>query len=96
MVYEFVANPHKIENGKQIATARNGEAYTKSNCLYIKSTTWHLIYKYNGSPVGWYARNVKTNVDVYLGNGASPSIVLERLVVQDESAWNALLQQTQI
>ena len=91
MVYNFVATPQNNEKDELIATALNGEAYSENNRLHIKNSEWHLIYKYDGSPVGWYARNVKTNDDVYLGSGASPSIVLETLTVKNEEFWNSLL-----
>ena len=91
MVYNFVATPQNNEKDELIATALNGEAYSENNRLQIKNAEWHLIYKYDGSPVGWYARNVKTNADVYLGSGASPSIVLETLTVKNEEFWNSLL-----
>ncbi len=91
MVYNFVATPQNNGKDELIATALNGEAYSENNRLHIKNSEWHLIYKYDGSPVGWYARNVKTNDDVYLGSGASPSIVLETLTVKNEEFWNSLL-----
>lgn len=91
MVYNFVATPQNNGKDELIATALNGEAYSENNRLHIKNVEWHLIYKYDGSPVGWYARNVKTNDDVYLGSGASPSIVLETLTVKNEEFWNSLL-----
>ena len=91
MVYNFVATPQNNGKDELIATALNGEAYSANNRLHIKNAEWHLIYKYDGSPIGWYARNVKTNDDVYLGSGASPSIVLETLTVKNEEFWNSLL-----
>ena len=91
MVYNFVATPQNNGKDELIATALNGEAYSENNRLHIKNAEWHLIYKYDGSPIGWYARNVKTNDDVYLGSGASPSIVLETLTVKNEELWNSLL-----
>ena len=92
MHYNFVETPPKIGKDKLIATALNGEAYCENNRLHIKNADWHLIYKYDGSPIVWYARNIKTNDDVYLGDGASPSIVLETLDVKAENFWNSILR----
>lgn len=91
MVYNFAATPQNNGKDELIATAINGEAYSENNRLHIKNAGWHLIYKYDGSPVGWYARNVKTNDDVYLGSGASPSIILETIAVKNEKFWNSIL-----
>lgn len=82
-----MASAEKLNVGIMTKGAKND----KSNRLHIKNAEWHLIYKYDGSPIGWYARNVKTNDDVYLGSGASPSIVLETLTVKNEEFWNSLL-----
>ena len=60
--------------------------------IYLSSNKMHFIYKPDGSPVGWYARNVKTLDDIFLGAGASPTIELESVDVENTDAWNALKQ----
>lgn len=96
MIYYFKETPPKVEGDKLIATALNGEAYVEDNNLHIKNATWHLIYKFDGLPTGWYARNVKTNNDVYLGSGACPSIDLEDLDVKDEEYFDSIFKMDKV
>ena len=76
-----------------IATALDGVVYTENSRLHIKGNTAHYIYKPDGSPTGWYARNIKTCDDIYLGVGASPTIELENIVIQNASVWSAIKQE---
>lgn len=73
-----------------IASALNGVAYTENGRLHIKGNKMHFIYKPDGSPVGWYARNIKTLDDIYLGVGASPTIELENVQVENADLWAAI------
>lgn len=76
-----------------IATALDGVVYIENNRLHIKGNTAHYVYKPDGSSAGWYARNIKTCDDIYLGVGASPTIELENVVIQNTSVWSAIKQE---
>ena len=73
-----------------VATALNGEVYTENKRLHIENNTCHYVYKFDGSPVGWYRRNLKTSDDIYLGVGASPTIELENLEVKNQELWEKI------
>ena len=94
MTYGFKNTPivPRSSGDGLIATALDGVVYTENSRLHIKGNTAHYIYKPDGSPVGWYARNIKTCDDIYLGVGASPTIELENVDVANTDAWNALKQ----
>ena len=83
--------PRSSEDGL-IASALNGVAYTENGRLHIKGNKMHFIYKPDDSPVGWYARNIKTLDDIYLGVGASPTIELENVQVENADLWAAIQQ----
>ena len=70
-----------------IATALTGVVYAENNRLHVKCNDRHFLYKFDGSPIGWYARNLKTCDDIYLGVGASPTANLETLSIKDEEYW---------
>ena len=50
------------------------------------------MYKFDGSPVGWYARNLKNGDEIYLGAGASPTVDLENLEVKSVLRWDSINQ----
>lgn len=74
-----------------VATALNGVVYTENGRLHIKSNNRHYVYKFDGNPIGWYARNIKTLDDIYLGEGASPTIEFENIDIKNNDAWRSLL-----
>ena len=90
MTYNINASPAPIAGDIVVATALNGVVYTENNRIHIKSNSCHYIYKPNGSPAGWYARNIKTSDDIFLGVGACPTIELENLEVKNAEAWEAI------
>lgn len=92
MVYDFLDKPQENNADTLVATALNGEVYTENKRLHIKNNKHHYIYKFDSTPVGWYARNNKTNDDVYLGVGASPSIVLENLKIKNNAYWLGIIK----
>lgn len=94
MTYGFKATP-TVSNGGDglIATALNGVVYTENSRLHVKGNAAHYVYKPEGSPVGWYARNIKTCDDIFLGAGASPTIELENVEVENEGMWAAIKQE---
>ena len=92
MVYDFLDKPQENNTDTLVATALNGEVYTENKRLHVKNNTRHYIYKFNATPVGWYARNNKTNDDVYLGVGASPSIVFENLSIKNNAYWLGIIK----
>lgn len=73
-----------------IVTALDGVVYMENNRLHVKGNMAHYVYKPDGSPVGWYARNIKTLDDIYLGVGASPTIELENVQVENADLWAAI------
>ena len=75
-----------------IATALDGVVYTENSRLHIKGNKMHFIYKPDGAPVGWYARNIKTLDDIYLGTGACPTIDFENVQVENADLWAAIQQ----
>ena len=95
MTYGFKNTPTMPRSNGDvlIATALDGVVYTENSRLHIKGNTAHYIYKPDGSPTGWYARNIKTCDDIYLGVGASPTIELENIVIQNASVWSAIKQE---
>ena len=94
MTYGFKATP-AVPNGGDglIATALNGVVYAENGRIHVKGNAAHYVYKPDGSPVGWYARNIKTCDDIYLGVGACPTIKLENIVIQNTSVWSAIKQE---
>ena len=76
-----------------IATALDGVVYTENGRIHVKGNAAHYVFKPDGSPAGWYARNIKTCDDIYLGVGASPTIELENIVIQNTSVWSAIKQE---
>ena len=91
MTYFFKSIPTNNHRDCLIATALNGVVYTENNRLHIKGKN-HYIYKFDGSPSGWYMRNPKTLDDIYIGAGASPTAELESLVIQDNECWSEIIQ----
>lgn len=91
MTYFFKLNPTNNNKDSLIATALNGVIYTENNRLHIKGKN-HYLYKFDGSPIGWYMRNPKTLDDIYLGKGASPTAELETLVIKDNEYWLEIIQ----
>lgn len=75
-----------------IATALDGVVYTENGRVHVKGNAAHYVYKPEGSPVGWYARNKNTFDDIYLGVGASPTMQFESLEIKNTNAW-ALIEQ---
>lgn len=94
MTYGFKNTPIMQRSSEDvlIATALDGVVYTENSRLHIKGNTAHYVYKPDGSPVGWYARNIKTCDDIYLGIGASPTIELENIEIKNASVWSAIHQ----
>lgn len=92
MIYAFKNTPitTKTTADVLIASALNGVTYTENGRLHIKGNKMHFIYKPDGSPVGWYARNIKTLDDIYLGTGACPTIELEDVQVKNDDLWEAI------
>lgn len=95
MTYGFKDIPIMPRTGGDglIATALNGVVYTENSRLHVKGNKMHFIYKPEGSPVGWYARNIKTCDDIFLGAGASPTIDFENVEVENEKMWAAIKQE---
>ena len=95
MTYGFKNDPTlpKSSSDGLIATALDGVVYTENNRLHVKGNTAHYVYKFDGSPVGWYARNIKTCDDIYLGVGASPTVELENIVIKNTNVWSAIKQE---
>ena len=92
MTYAFKNSQTVPTFDKLIATALNGVVYTENGRLHIKGNKMHYIYKPNAMPTGWYARNIKTLDDIFLGVGASPTIELENIQVEDMLTWNEILR----
>ena len=92
MTYGFKSTPTIKTDDKVVATALDGVVYTENNRLHVKTNTRHVIYKFDGAPAGWYARNIKTNDDIYIGEGASPTVELENVEIKDAETWEAILQ----
>ena len=93
MTYAFKENLTLQANDVLIATALNGVVYIENGRLHIKGNAAHYVYKPEGSPAGWYARNIKTLDDIYLGEGACPTAELENVVIKNTSAWSAIKQE---
>ena len=93
MTYGFKITPimPRSSGDVLIATALDGVVYTENSRLHVKGNTAHYVYKPDGSPAGWYARNIKTCDDIYLGVGASPTIVLENLDIKNTDMWAAII-----
>ncbi len=94
MTYGFKNTPivPRSSGDGLIATALDGVVYTENSRLHIKGNTAHYIYKPDGSPVGWYARNIKTLDDIFLGVGACPTIEMENINIENDTLWQSILQ----
>ena len=90
MTYAFLDKPQDNNTDLLVATALNGEVYTENKRLHIKNNICHYVYKFDGSPIGWYRRNLKTSDDIYLGAGASPTIEFENLEVKNQELWEKI------
>ena len=95
MTYGFKDTPimPRANGDGLIATALDGVVYAENGRIHVKGNAAHYVYKPDGSPAGWYARNIKTCDDIYLGVGASPTIELENIVIQNTSVWSAIKQE---
>ncbi len=91
MYYNFVQQPEEIGKDTLVASATNGVVYVENNRLHISTSTWHLVYKWDGTPIGWYVRNLKTNDDIYLGDNAAPCAELETISIIDEESWQKIV-----
>ena len=92
MTYAFLDKPQENNTDLLVATALNGEVYTENKRIHIKNNTCHYVYKFDGSPTGWYRRNLKTSDDIFLGKGASPTIELENLKIKNNAVWLGIIQ----
>lgn len=92
MVYDFLDKPQENNADLLVATALNGEVYTENKRIHIKNNTCHYVYKFDGTPSGWYARSLKTSDDIFLGNGACPSIVFENLKIKNNACWLGIVK----
>lgn len=92
MTISFKQRPQQPSADVVVATALTGVVYTENNRLHVQCNDRHFLYKFDGSPAGWYARNMKTSDDFYLGEGASPTAELETLVVKDEGYWTEIIE----
>ena len=92
MTYNLKSQPTKQAGDAIIATALNGVVYSENNRVHVKTNTRHVVYKFDGSPVGWYARNLKNGDEIYLGAGASPTVDLENLEVKSVLRWDSVNQ----
>lgn len=91
MTIQFNSIPEQASGDKIIATALTGVVYIENNRLHVKCNDRHFLYKFDGTPIGWYARNLKTSDDIYLGKGASPTAELETLEIKDEEYWAKII-----
>lgn len=92
MIYRFKNVINNLKSDLLIGSALNGVVYTENSRLHVKSNTAHYVYKPDGTPAGWYARNIKTCDDIYLGVGASPTIELENINIVNNDIWTGLLE----
>lgn len=92
MIYRFKNVINNLKSDLLIGSALNGVVYTENSRLHVKSNTAHYVYKPDGTPAGWYARNIKTCDDIYLGVGASPTIELENINIVNNDVWTGLLE----
>ena len=93
MIYNFKTNINiNFINRKNnvIATTFNGAIYIENNVLHIVNSKIHYIYKFDNT-IGWYLRNNKTNVDCYLGKGASPTMNFEKLDIKNAEIFEDIL-----
>ena len=93
MTITFKVTPIAKSVDAVIATALTGVVYVENNRLHVKCNNCHFLYKFDGSPIGWYARNLKTCDDVFLGEGASPTAELESVDVKDSEYWVEITQE---
>lgn len=93
MIYNFKTNINiDFINGKNniIATTFNGMIYIENDMLHIVNSKIHYIYKFDNH-IGWHLRNNKTNVDCYLGKGASPTMNFEELEIKNAEILEDIL-----
>ncbi len=86
MTYHIKQTP-KATTTKEIYASDGGRGYAENDELHLTSPQVHYIYKFAGTPVGWYMRNDVTGVDYYLSAGASPTLNLHDLNVLDAEYW---------
>lgn len=92
--FNFVDAPERYQgDNATIYTADNGNGYVENKELHICGN-YHYVYKFDGNPVGWYMKNPDDGIDRYLGEGASPSVVVDNISVSD-AAYFASIQYVQ-
>ena len=90
MTYYIVQTP-QLSTPKDIYAAEGARGFIENNELHLISTQLHYVYKFTGNAIGWYMRNKVSNIDYYLGEGASPTIELDNLITQDVSYWTSII-----
>ena len=92
MTYIFKTAPMmaNLSDDVLIVSALNGVVYIENGRLHINGNNMHFVYKPDGSPVGWYARNKKSLDDICLGTRACPTIDLEDVQVKNDDLWKAI------
>lgn len=92
MIYYLKSQPTNQAGDAIIATALDGVVYSENNRVHIKTHKQHVVYKFDGAPVGWYARNLRNGDEIFLGVGASPTVALENLEIKSVLRWNSINQ----
>ncbi|HRF69894.1 MAG TPA: hypothetical protein PKV66_00525 [Candidatus Pelethenecus sp.] len=91
MVYNFKSQLSKQMGDTIIAMSSNCTIYGENNCLHIKTNTRHIVFKFDGTPVGWYAYNLKNGNEIYLGDGASPTVEIDGLIIKNPEEFENIL-----
>lgn len=91
MKEQFSIKPElqNYEANKLFYIAKNGQGYSANNELHLIAN-YHYVYYFQGK-TGWYMRNPQTNVDWYLGVGASPTIAVEDIQILDKEYFDSIL-----
>lgn len=88
--YIFKSDIEYISNG-EIFVTESGNGYAQNGELHITQSSFHFVYKFNEISKGWYMKNNKTQQDVFLGYGASPSTEYEIVNIKDQTAWDKII-----
>lgn len=96
MIYNFKSNFQINNSNNLIAIASNGSIYIQNYELHIENNDNHYIYKSYNKTVGWYIRNIDTQIDYYLGISATPIIDFENLDIKNIEILESILDDDSI
>lgn len=89
MLYFISSSPPRAADGK-IFTANNAEGMVQAGEIHLVDDVAHYIHKHDAAPPGWYMQNADDGEEYFLGNGASPTVSANDVVVLNPELWEEI------